>query len=479
MSEQHTPAPTVPAEPSSALVIGAGQAGGPLAGALAKAGWQVTLVEKIHVGGTCVNEGCTPTKAMIASARAAHVARTSGALGVHAEVRVSLPEVVDRVQGIVADFRGGSEKGVLAAGVELVYGEARFTGVRQAEVTLPSGETRTLSADYVFINTGTSPRWPEIPGLREAGAITSTDLLLLRELPEHLLILGGGYISLEFAQLYARLGSRVSVVEAGDLLPREDPDVAQALRKVLEGEGVVFHLGTGAVRAERTGGGVALSVRTGQGEEQTLNGSHLLVAVGRAPNTAGLNVQATGAALNEHGYVVVNEHLLAAERVYALGDVKGGPAFTHISYDDYRIVRDALLKGRQRSTAERPEPYTLFTDPQLGRVGLNRAQALKSGRPVRVYTLPMSSVARAIESGQTAGLMRAVVDDRTDLLLGVTVLGLEGGEIMSGLQLAMMGDLSASDLRDAVLAHPTLSESINNLFMSKPEPLNTARTAED
>ena len=477
MSKQTTPA--APVKPSSALVIGAGQAGGPLAGALAKAGWQVTLVERVHVGGTCVNEGCTPTKAMIASARAAHVARTSGALGIHAEVRVSLPEVVDRVQGIVADFRSGSEKGVLGAGVELVYGEARFTGERQAEVTLSSGETRTLGADYVFINTGTSPRWPEIPGLKEAGAITSTELLLLRELPEHLLILGGGYISLEFAQLYARLGSRVSVIEAGaQLLPREDPDVAQALQKMLEEEGVIFHLGTGAVRADRSGEGVALKVQGGDKEEQTLNGSHLLVAVGRAPNTAALNVQATGAALNEHGYVVVNEHLLAADRVYALGDVKGGPAFTHISYDDYRIVRDALLKGERRPSTERPEPYTLFTDPQLGRVGLNRTQALKSGRPVRVYTLPMSSVARAIESGQTAGLMRVVVDDRTDLLLGVTVLGMEGGEIMSGLQLAMMGGLSASDLRDAVLAHPTLSESINNLFMGKPELMNGAVAAE-
>lgn len=478
MSEQNTSASAAPLNPSSALVIGAGQAGGPLAGALARAGWQVTLVEKIHVGGTCVNEGCTPTKAMIASARAAHVARTSGALGVHAEVRVSLPEVVDRVQGIVADFRSGSEKGVLSAGVELVYGEVHFTGERQTEVRLPSGETRTLGADYVFINTGTSPRWPETPGLKEAGALTSSDLLLLRELPEHLLILGGGYISLEFAQLYARLGSRVSVIEAGtQLLPREDPDVAQALQKVLEEEGVVFHLGTSAVSAERTGAEVNLSVRSG-GHELTLNGSHLLVAVGRTPNTEALNVQATGAALNEHGYVVVNENLLAADRVYALGDVKGGPAFTHVSYDDYRIVRDALLKGKRRPYTARPEPYTLFTDPQLGRVGLNRAQALKSGRPARVYTLPMSRVARAIESGHTAGLMRAVVDDHTDLLLGVTVLGMEGGEIMSGLQLAMMGDLSASDLRDAVLAHPTLSESINNLFMGTPELLNGAESAE-
>jgi len=381
---------------------------------------------------------------MIASARAAHVARGSGALGIHAEVRVSLPEVIDRVKGIVTDFREGSEKGVLAAGVDLVYGEARFTGARQVEVALPSGETRTLSADYVFINTGTSPRWPEIPGLDEAGAVTSSDLLLQKELPEHLLILGGGYISLEFAQLYARLGSRVTVIEAGArLLPREDPDVMEALKKVLEEEGVVFHLGVSAVNAKRTGAEVSLSVRTADGQMQTLNGSHLLVAVGRTPNTAGLNVQATGASLNEHGYVVVDEHLLAAGRVYALGDVKGGPAFTHISYDDYRIVRDALLKGKQRPYTERPEPYTLFTDPQLGQVGLNRAQALKAGRPVRVYTLPMSRVARAIESGQTAGLMRAVVDDQTDLLLCVTVLGMEGGEVMGALQLAMNGAGSA------------------------------------
>ena len=420
---------------------------------------------------------------MIASARAAHVARSSGTLGVHAEVRVSLPEVVERVQGIVNDFREGSESGVLSAGVKLVYGEARFTGEREAEVRLPSGETRTFSADYVFINTGTSPRWPEIPGLKEAGAITSTQLLLLTEVPEHLMVLGGGYISLEFAQMYARLGSRVTVIENGvRLLPREDPDVAEALQKVLEEEGVTFHLGTEALKAERKGTEIALTVHTGgegtgQGEK-TLHCSHLLVAVGRSPNTDGLNVQATGAALNEHGYVVVDEHLRAGERVYALGDVKGGPAFTHISYDDFRIVRDAFLKGRQRPYTERPEPYTLFTDPQLGRVGLDRAQAQKDGRPVRVYTLPMTSVARAIESGQTAGMMRAVIDDRTDLLLGVTVLGMEGGEVMSALQLAMMGGLSASDLRDAVLAHPTLSESINNLFMSEPELLNAAEAEE-
>ncbi|GAA4016540.1 mercuric reductase [Deinococcus rubellus] len=464
-----TPPPTTSFP--SALVIGAGQAGGPLAGALAKAGWQVTLIEREYVGGTCVNEGCTPTKAMIASGQAAHMARSSQALGVSAgQVNVDLGQIVDRVQGIVRDFRQGSEAGIKKAGVNLIYGQARFSGVREVEITADGGK-QTLSADYVFINAGARPRWPELPGLDDVGAMTSKDILLLRELPTHLLILGGGYISLEFAQLYARLGSRVTVIEqAGRLIEREDPDVMAALQEVLEGEGVSFVLGAEALGIEKVGSEIKLRAKQ-HGQEQTLSGSHLLVATGRVPNTDHLNVGATGAALDQYGFIVVDDHLLAAEQVYALGDIKGGPAFTHISYDDYRIVRDALLHGQQRKVNERLVPYTLFTDPQLGRVGLDRQQAQKLGRSTRVYTLPMSSVARAIETDATAGLMRAVVDDASDQLLGATVLGMEGGEVMSALQLAMMGQLTATTLRNAVLAHPTLSESINNLFVSGPEVL--------
>ncbi|AWN23414.1 FAD-containing oxidoreductase [Deinococcus irradiatisoli] len=467
-----TPDNARPQPSPSALVIGAGQAGGPLAGALAQAGWSVTLIEREHVGGTCVNEGCTPTKAMIASAQAAHTARHSGALGVHAaEVGIDLGQIVDRVQGIVRDFREGSEAGLLNSGVTLLAGEARFTGLRQVEVTLTGGKQQTFSADYVFINAGARPRWPEVPGLSDVGALTSREMLHLRELPTHLLILGGGYISLEFAQLFARLGSRVTVIESGPrLLPREDEDVAAALQAVLESEGVAFVLGASAQEARREEHQTTLKVQVG-GDTVTLSGSHLLVAVGRRPNTDGLNVEATGAQLDRHGNIQVDDQLLAAERVYALGDIKGGPAFTHISYDDYRIVRGALLEGQQRRTSQRWVPYTLFTDPQLGQVGLNRQQALTLGRPTRVYTLPMSSVARAIEMGATAGMMRAVVDDHTDQLLGVTVLGPEGGEVMGALQLAMMGRLSAAELRNATLAHPTLCESVNNLFMSEPERL--------
>ena len=455
-----------------AIVIGAGQAGGPLAGALTEAGWQVTLVEREHVGGTCVNEGCTPTKAMIASGQAAHVARHSQALGVRAQnVSVDLGQIVDRVQGIVSDFREGSKAGLEKKGVKLIYGEARFTDVRQVDVSVNGGGTQQLSAEYVFINAGARPRWPELPGLNEVGAMTSREILLLRELPEHLLMLGGGYISLEFAQLFARLGSRVTVVEQGQrLLPHEDEDVVSALKAVLEQEGVQFVLGAEVSRVSREGQKTALHFQQ-NGQEKTVTGSHLLVAAGRVPNTDKLNVEATGAKLDKHGYVVVDDELRAAEQVYALGDVKGGPAFTHISYDDHRIVRDALLHGIHRRISQRVVPYTLFTDPQLGRMGIDRQQAQKLGRPTRVYSLPMSSVARAIETGQTAGLMRAVVDDRSDQLLGATVLGLEGGEVMSALQLAMLGKLSATELRNATLAHPTLCESINNLFMSKPEHL--------
>ncbi len=454
--------------PKRAVVIGAGQAGGPLAGALAKAGWDVTLIEREHVGGTCVNEGCTPTKAMIASARAAHLARSSAPLGVHAEVRVSLPEVVDRVQGIVKSFREGSENGLKKAGVKLVMGEARFSGVREVQVTPHGGEAYTLTADCVFVNTGASPRLPDLPGLKEVEAMTSKEILHLKELPAHLLILGGGYISLEFAQAYARLGSKVTVIEAGDrLLPREDEDVASALRAVLEGEGVSFLLGHEAARVSREEERVTVHF----GDTQ-VQGSHLLVAVGRTPNTATLNVEATGAKLGKHGEIVVDDDLLAAEGVYALGDVKGGPAFTHVSYDDYRIVRDALLHGKKRSHRDRLSVYTLFTDPQLSRIGMNRDQAARSGKKTRVYTLPMKNVARATEMGETAGLMRVVVDDATDRLLGVTVLGVEGGEVGSALQFALQGGLTASVLRDAMIAHPTLCESVNNLFMSTPEVLD-------
>ncbi|MFC4456241.1 mercuric reductase [Deinococcus sonorensis] len=452
------------------IVIGAGQAGGPLASALASSGRRVTVIEQAHVGGTCVNEGCTPTKTMIASARVAYLARRSQDYGVHTgEVSVDFAQVQRRKDQVVEQFRSGSTDSLTSSGAELLMGRARFTGPRQIQVTLADGRQQDLQAPLVILNTGARPTWPDLPGLREVGALDSTSLLALKELPEHLVILGGGYIGLEFGQAFARFGSRVTVIEHGPrLAAREDPDVAEALQQALEQDGVTFMLETQALRAQRTDAGVELVVQ-GKDGEQTLRGSHLLVAAGRTPNTDDMGLAEAGIEVNDHGYIVVDGHLqTTAEGVYALGDVKGGPAFTHISYDDYRILRDALLHGKVRSTSDRPVPYTVFTDPQLARVGLSETEARKQNRPVRIYTLPMARVARAIETDETRGLMKAVVDDHTDQLLGATVLGLDGGEVLSVLEVAMMGGVTATQLREGVFSHPTLSESLNNLFMGTP-----------
>ncbi len=474
--ETERPAP----EPCDAIIIGAGQAGVPLAQALTESGRRVVLIEAEHVGGTCVNEGCTPTKTMIASARVAHLARRSDGYGVQdGRVQVDFAAVQARKDDVVEQFRSGSRDGLEQSGVELVMGRARFLGPRTVEATLQDGSRRAFEAPLVFINTGARPTWPELPGLREVGAVDSTGLLGLRELPEHLLILGGGYIGLEFGQAFARFGSRVTVIERGDrLAAREDPDVAAALTEVLCDEGVAVLCEREAVWTRRSDSGIDVLVRGPQGE-QILSGSHLLVATGRTPNTDDLGLDLAGVDMDERGHVRVDDDLRTnVEGVYALGDVKGGPAFTHVAYDDFRIVRDALLHGQRRSWHNRLVPYTVFTDPQLARVGLDEMQARGQGLRVRVYTLPMSKVARAIETGETRGLMRAVVDDRTDRILGATVLGTEGGETVSVLQVAMQGNLTAGHLREGVFSHPTWGESLNNLFMGTPV-LHTPRAASD
>ncbi|GGO26594.1 mercuric reductase [Deinococcus humi] len=463
-----------------AVIIGAGQAGVPLAQALTDSGRQVVLIEAEHVGGTCVNEGCTPTKTMIASARVAHLARRSDEYGVQdGQVQVDFAAVQARKDSVVEQFRSGSRDGLEQAGVELVMGRARFIGPHTVQATLPDGSRRAFEAPLVFINTGARPTWPNLPGLRDVGAVDSTGLLALRELPEHLLILGGGYIGLEFGQAFARFGSRVTVIERGErLASHEDPDVAAALTDVLCDEGVAVLCGREVVWTRRSDSGVDVLVRDPQGE-QILSGSHLLVATGRTPNTDDLGLDVAGVDVDERGHVRVDDDLRTnVEGVYALGDVKGGPAFTHVAYDDFRIVRDALLHGQRRSWHNRLIPYTVFTDPQLARVGLDEMQAREQGLRVRVYTLPMSKVARAIETGETSGLMKAVVDDETDQILGATVLGAEGGETLSVLQVAMQGNLTASDLRDGVFSHPTWTESLNNLFMGTPV-LHTPKSAAD
>lgn len=445
-----------------AIVIGAGQAGGPLASALARSGKRTALIEREHVGGTCINEGCTPTKTMVASARVAYLARRGADYGVTtAPVGVDMGRVRERKRAIVKSFRTGSLRRIEAtAGLELICAEARFTGPREVAVN-----GRQLAADLFFINTGGRPAAPEVEGLDRVPSLDSTSIMELDEVPEHLIVLGGGYIGLEFGQMFRRFGSRVTVVQRGrQLLPQEDEDVADAVLSVLREDGLEILLQAEARRADMAGDRVRLTVRTPEGE-RTLEGSHVLRAAGRVPNTERLDLPAAGIATDPKGFITVSSTLeTSAPGVYALGDVKGGPAFTHISYDDYRVIRTNLLQGGRACITDRLVPYAVFIDPQLGRIGMSEKDARRQGRAYRVAKIPMTRVARALELDESRGFMKALVDPESGTILGAAVLGIEGGELMAALQLAMMGKLPYVRLRDAVFAHPTLAESLNTLF---------------
>ncbi len=454
------------------VILGSGQAGNPLASAFAAKGKRVVMVESKHVGGTCVNEGCTPTKTMIASAKVAAQARRGPEYGVHmGEVRVSMQEVRDRKRHIVDVWRSGSEKRLEGSeNIELVMGLGSFVPSQQhaktVEVALNAGGTRCFSAPIIVLNTGLRSLTPPGMGLEHVPYLDNETIMELDEVPRHLVVLGGSYIAVEFAQMFRRFGAEVTIVNHGpQLLPREDPDIAACLLDIFHQDGIEVVLNGKATAAAKNADGVSLTVLVEGAPDRTVSGSHLLLAAGRVPNTDKLNLQAAGLQADEHGFLHVNERLeTAVPGIYAVGDIKGGPAFTHISYDDYRILAANLLEGGSRSTKDRAVPYTVFTDPELGRIGMTEGEARKAGRAVRVAKMPAASIARAFETGDDRGLIKAVVDSDTDQILGAAMLAGEGGEMAAIVQTAIMGKLPYLALRDAVWAHPTWAEALNTLF---------------
>jgi dihydrolipoamide dehydrogenase len=452
-----------------AIIIGSGQAGKPLATALGQAGWKTALIERAYIGGTCINYGCTPTKTMFNSARVAYLARRAADYGVHhGDVTVSMREVRERKQRVVDSFRESSLRGIeRTENLTLFWGDARFKGPHEIEIKQNDGATRLLTAEKIFVNTGGRPAMPQLAGIDRGSVLDSTSIMELDELPGHLLVLGGGYIGLEFGQMFRRFGSEVTIVQRdGQLLGREDADVADAVQKVMEEDGIKVWLNTEAVRVEKQESRIDFTVRTKEGE-QRLSGTHLLVAVGRRPNTEDLNLSVAGIETDEQGNVKVNNKLQTnVDGVYALGDVNGGPQFTHISYDDFRIIRTNLIEGGNATTEKRPVPYVVFIDPQLGRIGISETDAKEKMMNFRVAKLAMTNVARAIEMSETRGFMKAIVDANTNKILGAAVLGVEGGEVMAMFEVAMMAEMPYTVLKNAIFAHPTLAESLNNLFMA-------------
>jgi pyruvate/2-oxoglutarate dehydrogenase complex dihydrolipoamide dehydrogenase (E3) component len=451
-----------------AIIIGSGQAGNPLAVKFAVSGKKVALVEKEHIGGSCVNVGCSPTKTMEASGRVAHVLSRSVDYGVvfQGPFTVDMDAVRRRKREIVTAFSSGDEAKLKRREVEIVWGQARFVSGQEIEVDLNEGGTRRLKAGLIFIDTGTRPAIPEIDGLPECSVLNNGTIMELDRVPGHLMILGGGYVGMEFARMFKRFGSEVTIIHRNvHVLSQEDEDLALAIQEIFIRDGIRIILQADTHSATQDPDGtIHLRLTCLEGEE-TITGTHLLLAAGRVPNTDMLNLAAAGVEMDESGYIVTNERLeTTAPGIYALGDVKGGPAFTHISYDDYRIVRSNLFENGDAVISDRILPYVVFIDPQLGRIGLSEREAEERGISYTLVKMPMAHVARALEVDETDGFMKALVDKESGKILGFACLGMEGGELMAVVQVAMAGGLTWQDLKNMIFAHPTLAESLNNLF---------------
>ena len=463
-------APAIPVEDVDLLVVGGGKAGKSLAMLRAKKGDRVVMVERDKVGGTCINVACIPTKTLISAARVLHDVQGAGTHGVTLpeadggtaaleRARIDLAALRARKEGVVGAMVAAHETMFPASGMDFVKGTARFVAERTVEITLTDGSTRRVRGARVLINTGTTPSVPAIEGLEGVPYWTSEDLLALPELPSRLVVLGGGVIGVEMASLMGLLGVPVTLLHAGEhVLDREDADVAAEVAAGLEALGVTVLTGARATRVGASeDGGVVVSAQDGR--EAT--GSHLLVALGRTPVTAALGLEAAGVETTGRGFIKVDDHLrTSAEGVYAAGDVAGSPQFTHASWNDFRILRD-LLAGKEASTSGRLVPWAVFTTPELGHVGLTEAQARAAGHEVRVARTPTAAVPRARTLGRTEGFYKVVVDAESEKILGAAVIGPEASEVVTSVQMAMLGGLTWRQVRDAVITHPTMGEGLN------------------
>ncbi|HUJ97087.1 MAG TPA: mercuric reductase [Stellaceae bacterium] len=452
------------------LILGSGQGGKLLAWHLAKSGRRTAVVERRWIGGSCPNIACMPSKNEVWSARIAHLVRHAAQFGTSTgPTAIDMAKVRQRKRDMVAREVDLHLQNYKASGAELIMGSGRFVSPKTLEVQLNDGGTRLLAAEQVFLNLGTHAAIPNIPGLAAARPLTHIEALELDYLPSHLILLGGGYVGIEMAQAYRRFGSRVTVIESSpQVMSREDPDIAQAMQRILAEEGIQFLLASETLDVQgRSGEKVSLRVRAQSGE-QKLEGSDILVAVGRIPNTAGIGLDEAKVQLDARGYIRVNERLeTTAPNVWAMGECAGSPQFTHVSVDDFRIIRDNLTGGK-RSTHDRLVPYCVFTDPPLARIGLSESEAQRQGIKARVAKLPMSAVLRTATTDEKQGFMKVLVGASDERILGFTMIGAEAGEVMAVVQTAMLANLPYSKLREAVIAHLTIAEGLGPLLSNVP-----------
>lgn len=452
-----------------AIIIGSGQAAKPLSQKLSEAGWKTVMIEKSEadLGGVCSNIGCTPTKTLIASAKIMNNIKTAQKHGISVtDLKIDFSTTQKRKDKIVEDSKVGLIKRTEEAeNLELIYGTASFTGEKSVMVKKINGEEQHFTAPYIFIDAGCRPAVPMIEGLANIKWYDSTGILALEEIPKKLIVIGGGYIGLELGQMYSRFGSEVTIIDnSPQIMSHEDADIANSLQELLVGEGLKFILNASVKKLEESASEVILSYEKDEKIEK-ISGTHFLIATGRQSNADGLNTEAAGIIVDEKGFIKVTDQLETnIKGVYALGDINGGPQFTHIAYNDFVIIRENILKKQNVTTKNRSLPYTMFTDPQLGRIGLSETEAKKKGLNFSVLKIPGKRITRGLEIGESQGLWKALVDNETDKILGASIICTEGGEVASIIQMAMEGGLSAKYLATAIFSHPTYSESLNTLF---------------